>query len=571
MASSAYSRTLKPSPWEPRSKYDAKPAKNVSKIETRKLGIGLVAVCCLLLLTYVSTTMFFAINSPVITITTMPVTEEASAGPMAETISISQPEGTEDGLKNATMVEIKPISEENFPKVEPIAEKNDIATTDRRPISGETFPEIEPIAEKESVKVEEIASPHESDAAVKTKPQLDEKEVEAVKIESKLTCDDKGVDKGFPYARPVVCEMSGDIRISSRRSTVALVTSSSRKGIGERRIRPYARNDDFLLPGIKEVILKPEHNRRRILRCTANHSAPAVVFSVGGYTGNFFHDMADVIIPLFLTSYHFKGEVHFLVTNYRSWWIRKYRPVLTKLSRHEVINFDADKEVHCFRHAIVGLIRDRDLIIHPNPKRNPRKYSMLDFTKFLRRAYSLKRNSPAILGEYPGKRPRMLIISRTGTRKLVNKGEVAAMAEELGFEVVVAEAGGDVSRFARVVNSCDVLLAVHGAGMTNQVFLPTKAVVIQVIPWGKMDWMAENFYGRPAVGMKLRYLEYYVAEEESSLVEQYPRDHMVFKNPMAVHGQGWKALSDMIMAQDLKVNLKRFRPTLLQALNLLQD
>ena len=75
---------------------------------------------------------------------------------------------------------------------------------------------------------------------------------------------------------------------------------------------------------------------------------------------------------------------------------------------------------------------------------------------------------------------------------------VAALCEMLGFDVTVSEAGGDVREFAEKVNSADVLLAVHGAGMTNQIFLPTGAVLVQIVPWGKMDWMATNFYGQPA-------------------------------------------------------------------------
>jgi len=70
--------------------------------------------------------------------------------------------------------------------------------------------------------------------------------------------------------------------------------------------------------------------------------------------------------------------------------------------------------------------------------------------------------------------------------------------------------------------------------------------------------------------MKLRYLEYHISEQESSLAQRYPRDHMVFKDPMEIHGQGWNELADIFMTLDVKLNLRRFRPTLLQALDLLQ-
>ncbi|CAD6239349.1 unnamed protein product [Miscanthus lutarioriparius] len=334
-------------------------------------------------------------------------------------------------------------------------------------------------------------------------------DIEVPKPKSKIYCDDKSKDEGFPYARPIICHI-------------------------------------------------------------ISHDVPAVIFSVGGYTGNFFHDMSDVLIPLYLTSFQYKGRVKFFMTNYKQWWVQKYKPVLRRLSHHDIIDFGSNKDVHCFQHVILGLTRDRDLILGPHPTRNPKGYSMLDFTRFLRHSYGLKRDRPLVLGEQPGKKPRMLIISRRGTRKLLNLRQVSATSRALGFDVIVSEARGNLKRFATMVNSCDVLLAVHGAGLTNQVFLPPQAVVIQIVPWGKMDWMATNFYGQPARGMNLRYLEYYVSEQESSLAQRYPRDHLVFKDPMAIHGQGWNALADIFMAQDVKLNIRRFRPILLQVLDLLQ-
>lgn len=395
-------------------------------------------------------------------------------------------------------------------------------------------------------------------------------EIEVPKPKSKITCDDKSKDEGFPYARPIVCKMSGDVRVSPGSSSVTL-TMPMQQGEEGRRIRPYARQDDSLLPLVREVVIKAAASESDTPKCSVSHDVPAVIFSIGGYTGNFFHDMSDVLIPLYQTSFRFKGRVRFFIANYKQWWLRKYKPMLRRLSRYDIIDFDTNKGVHCFHHVILGLVRDRDLILRRHPTRNPKGYSMVDFTRFLRHSYGLRRDRPLILGEKTGKMPRMLIISRRGTRKLLNLHQVEAMARALGFDVIVSEAGGNVKRFATTVNSCDVLLAVHGAGLTNQVFLPTQAVVIQIVPWGKMDWMATNFYGQPARGMNLRYLEYYIAEEESSLAQRYPRDHMVFMDPTAIHGQGWKALAGIVMTQDVRLNLRRFRPTLLRALDHLQE
>jgi hypothetical protein len=386
---------------------------------------------------------------------------------------------------------------------------------------------------------------------------------------SKIYCDDKSRDEGFPYARPVICQISGDVRVAPGSSSVAL-TMQIQKSEEMRWIRPYARHDDTLPPLVREVVIRTAASENDAPKCSVNHDVPAVIFSIGGYTGNFFHDMSDVLIPLYLTSFRFKGRVKFFVADYKQWWIQKYKGILRKLSHHDIIDFDSNKDVHCFEHVTVGLVRDRDLIIRRHPTRNPEGYTMPDFTRFLRHSYGLSRDRPLVLGEQPGKKPRMLIISRRGTRKLLNLRRLAAVSRGLGFEVIVSEAGGNLKRFATTVNSCDVLLAVHGAGLTNQVFFPAQAVVIQIVPWGRMDWMATNFYGEPARGMNLRYLEYYISEEESSLIHMYPRDHMVFRDPTAIHSQGWNALSEVIMKQDVKLNLRRFRPTLLQALDLLQ-
>uniref|UniRef100_A0A0E0JDE1 Glycosyltransferase 61 catalytic domain-containing protein n=1 Tax=Oryza punctata TaxID=4537 RepID=A0A0E0JDE1_ORYPU len=427
-----------------------------------------------------------------------------------------------------------------------------------------------------AISTENDPPPGKEESLTKT-PQTAVSEIEAPKPRrSKISCDDKSKDEGFPYARPIVCHMSGDVRVTPATSSVTLTMPSQQVEAAARRIRPYARRDDFLLPLVREVAITSAASEGDAPICNVSHGVPAVIFSIGGYTGNFFHDMADVLVPLYLTTFHFKGKVQLFVANYKQWWIQKYKPVLRRLSHRAIVDFDSDSDVHCFDHVIVGLVRDRDLILGQHPTRNPKGYTMVDFTRFLRHAYGLRRDTPMVLGETSGKKPRMLIISRRRTRKLLNLRQVAAMARELGFEVVVSEAGGGggsggVKRFASAVNSCDVLVGVHGAGLTNQAFLPRGGVVVQIVPWGRMEWMATNFYGAPAAAMELRYVEYHVAAEESSLARRYPREHAVFRDPMAIHGQGWKALADIIMTQDVKLNLRRFRPTLLRVLDLLQD
>ena len=192
---------------------------------------------------------------------------------------------------------------------------------------------------------------------------------------------------------------------------------------------------------------------------------------------------------------------------------------------------------------------------------------MPDFTMFLRRALSLPRHAPT----RPGRRkPRLLVVSRRGTRLLLNANAVARAAEEVGFEAVVSElsaAGGDIARAGRLVNSFDALVGVHGADLTNMVFLPPGAAMVQIVPWGGLRWIARLDFGEPAAAMGLRYIQYEVAVHESTLKDKYPRDHEVFTNPTALHRKGFTFVRRTFLnGQDIIVDVDRFRPVLLQAL-----
>ncbi|RWV83543.1 hypothetical protein GW17_00054826 [Ensete ventricosum] len=375
--------------------------------------------------------------------------------------------------------------------------------------------------------------------------------------------------------RTDVCDMDGDIRIVGKgSSTVMLVPpNGSSSGTSESwEVKPYARKwDRTVTRNIRKVNVKSLQKHEEAPVCSVHHTVPGVLFASAGYCGNIFHDVADVLLPLFITSRGFDGNVQFLVANNQSWWFYKYHHILQKLSSHELINYDHDDRVHCFKHVIVGLRADNDLMI--DASRSAQGLSMLDFVRFLRSSYSLERDRPWTAGGPPGRKPRLLFIARGRSRRFVNLDEIVPVAEQVGFEVVMAEPSFmDVGRFAGTVNSCDVMVGVHGAGLTNMVFLPTNAVLIQVVPLAKLDWIAANYYGEPAKGMKLRYLQYEISEEESTLLELYPRDHKVFKDPDSIHKQGWKKMGEVYLRkQNVKLNVNRFRPVLEKALQLLKE
>ncbi|KAL9374998.1 hypothetical protein Peur_031877 [Populus x canadensis] len=372
------------------------------------------------------------------------------------------------------------------------------------------------------------------------------------------------------------CEIKGDIRIDGKSYAVFIVSSETDILTAENTswsIRPYARKGDQAAMGaVREWTVKLVTGASDIPQCTQNHSVPAILFSAGGYAGNHFHAFTDVILPLFLTSRPYNGEVQFLITNGRPAWISKFETIMKALSRYQLISIDNSQDIHCYDSMTVGLKRrtNKELSTDPDPSSSP--YSMKDFRKFLRSSYSLRKTMATKIRNGSKKRPRLLIISRKRSRAFTNVGEIVTMGKRLGYRVVVAEPDADVSGFAQIINSCDVVMGVHGAGLTNIVFLPENAVLVQVIPFGGTEWLSRTYFEEPAKGMNIRYLDYKIRLEESTLIQQYPADHVVLRDPSAIWKQGWSAVESIYLRQqNVTLNVNRFRPTLVKALDLLHQ
>ncbi|KAB2064925.1 hypothetical protein ES319_A09G054300v1 [Gossypium barbadense] len=379
------------------------------------------------------------------------------------------------------------------------------------------------------------------------------------------------------------CEINGeDVRIDAKSSTVFIVASSQQsiRDLEDNNtsllIGPYSRKEDQIaMKSVRKWLVKPVMESNVIPHCSQAHSVPAILFSLGGYSGNNYHDFTDIIIPLYSTARIFNGEVKFVVTNSNPWWINKFRNLVQKLSNYEVIDIDNEENIHCFPSVVVGLKRaPQELSIDPSKS----SYSMKDFRQFLRSAYSLNKARAIKIeddddDDDDGKtRPRLLIVARNRTRAFRNTDEIVGMARNLGYEVGVAEADGNIQRFAEIVNSCDVMMGVHGAGLTNMVFLPENAVLIQVIPFGGVEWPARAAFREPSKDMNIKYLDYKIKAEESSLIEQYPADHEVFKNPLSISKQGWLTFKAVYLdKQDVNLDINRFKITLLKALELLHQ
>nr|AGS18876.1 GT61_2 [Plantago ovata] len=368
------------------------------------------------------------------------------------------------------------------------------------------------------------------------------------------------VIRNFSNKRTDVFEMIGDIRLNGSSGTILIATSNEQNIT----VKPYARKEDGIAMGTIRAWEIINRTTDSMPYCNQTFSVPAVVFSIRGYGGNAFHAFSDLLIPLYLTCRQFNGEVVFLTTDMESWWLEKYKTFLDTVSKYDIIDIDSQNEVLCFPRAFVGLKANKDFSIDPL---QPPYYFMLDFTQFLRKVYSLKRDYVDDLDDV--RKPRMLLISRQTSRRILNEGEASDVARAVGFDVVVDEIGYHVPSMAKLVNSIDVMVGIHGAGLANMVFLPKDAVVIQILPIGTD--LFSSYYRIPAIDMNMKYIEYNVSREESTLAEKYPADSIIFTNPLEMVYRGFIGFRTIYLEnQDVTLNLTKFRDILLKAKGLLQ-
>ncbi|KAF3332711.1 protein O-linked-mannose beta-1,4-N-acetylglucosaminyltransferase 2-like protein [Carex littledalei] len=266
--------------------------------------------------------------------------------------------------------------------------------------------------------------------------------------------------------------------------------------------------------------------------CDVTHNVPPVVFSTAMFLGNLFHDYTDMIYPLFLATHRYNGEVKLVVENHISKTIEKYRPYLTRLSHYPIINLDTKTRVHCFSSAQVGL-------------QNIRPLGRSEVQR--------------------GKKPRLLVLPRNTSRSIINEDDVINLAKDVGYEVITgdAETTKDFPAIAHIVNSCDVLIGIRGAGLANMLYLSTNGTVLQITPFGYLKWVGKYDYDEPPSGFGLRYVEYEITLEESTLIENYPRDHSVLTDPQSIHKRSWQEVYDIYLwEQSVKLDLDRFRGSL---------
>ncbi|KAL9334917.1 hypothetical protein Peur_072098 [Populus x canadensis] len=154
-----------------------------------------------------------------------------------------------------------------------------------------------------------------------------------------------------------------------------------------------------------------------IAQCTRNHSVAAIIFSLGGYSGNYSHAFTDIIVSVYSTARPFNRDEKFLITNTKSWWIAEFKTLLEALSRYELTDIDDRHDILRFRSLTNGVKGQTDGELSIDPSTSP--YSIKDFRRFLiSYYYSLKKITAAKIRDGDKRTPQLLIISR---KRSVNK------------------------------------------------------------------------------------------------------------------------------------------------------
>ncbi|CAL5084445.1 unnamed protein product [Urochloa decumbens] len=394
--------------------------------------------------------------------------------------------------------------------------------------------------------------------------------------------------------RADICFARGDLRMHSASSSFLLVSGNNSTAAEEERIRPYTRKwEANVMATIDEVRLRrvsPSSGDAGAAapKCDVRHDVPALLFSTGGYTGNVYHEFNDGILPLFVTAGHLRRGVVLVILEYHDWWITKYGDVVSQLSEFPPVDFTADRRVHCFPEVIAGLRIHGELTV--DPAKTPGGRGIADFRRLLDDAYRgridfldrlerraarkhHRRRGAAVLPRAPPRRassdrlPRLVIVSRTGSRVIENEAEVAAMAADVGFDVRVIrpDRTTELCKIYKELNASDAMVGVHGAAMTHFLFMRPGKVFIQVVPLGT-DWAAGAYYGEPAARLGLRYVGYKILPEESSLSREYPTGDPVLTDPAGVAQRGWDVTKKVYLdRQNVRLDLARFREELVRA------
>ncbi|MED6206608.1 hypothetical protein PIB30_028470 [Stylosanthes scabra] len=331
------------------------------------------------------------------------------------------------------------------------------------------------------------------------------------------------------------------------------------------KIHPYPlKNDKTAISYVKEVTITSAPPNSK---CGVTHHSPALLFSAGGYNGNFYHEINENFIPLFITinSIFSNQDVVLVIKDGKMWWFKKYEQLLRAFSPyHPIINTNNLTTTHCFPSGIIGLMKHGTMIIDPK-KLLPNPKTLVDFSDFLRRVYNQNVDDDPKINKSG---PHLVLVTRRGnvSRVILNQDEIVNAAKEIGFNVHELEPSRNISMayVYNLIHKSHVILGVHGAGLTHSLFLRPGSVLVQVVPIGTV-WASRTYYEKPARLLGMEYIEYMVDANESTLSEIYGANSTVVKDPEAFHQNKWSNRRIYLKKQNLRLDVVRFKMCLSNA------
>jgi hypothetical protein len=215
------------------------------------------------------------------------------------------------------------------------------------------------------------------------------------------------------------CATVGDIRVDGNHSLIYAIPLAR-----EWRTKRYAlRHDPVAMDDVREFTLHPfggVDNPPPL--CTQNHSVPGFLFSNGSFTGNLYHNYTDVLMPLFTSTHHFGGEVQFMVSDIKDWWVDKFTPLFRQLSRYDIIDVNNDWEMHCFPCIFIGST------FHTMPWASSPCDHRAGSPSPTSSASSVAPSASTVPSPHR-ERPRLLIISCKSSRHFLNQRAMAHAAQ----------------------------------------------------------------------------------------------------------------------------------------------
>ncbi|KAM1521040.1 hypothetical protein EV2_011709 [Malus domestica] len=157
-----------------------------------------------------------------------------------------------------------------------------------------------------------------------------------------------------PDGRYDLCSINGSTVLDTNIFTFFAMGPAQLPQVG--KVQPYPRKfEGFIMSRIKNITLT---SGPQSPSCKVQHNVSALVFSAGGYTGNFFHDFDDGFVPLFITvnTIFPDQDIVIVVSEAPYWWPSRYADLLAMFDKYPIIILKNTTATHCFPAATIGLI-----------------------------------------------------------------------------------------------------------------------------------------------------------------------------------------------------------------------